>query len=131
MTSNIPAVPETHDACPFQHPGGQEAHLRVAGKDASECFDEVGHSEEAESLMRKFRIGVIRDGAVSCRQHRAKTVERRAAPKRSVVQGNSPQYVNYFQLSEFKIISATLLNVLVRKSCSTRRHFDVNLSKRL
>lgn len=48
----------------LQHPGGQEAHLRVAGKDASKCFDEVGHSDEAEMLMKKFRIGVVREGEV-------------------------------------------------------------------
>lgn len=46
----------------LQHPGGQEAHLRVAGKDASRCFDEVGHSEEAEALMKKYRIGVVARG---------------------------------------------------------------------
>ncbi|XP_034247486.1 cytochrome b5 isoform X1 [Thrips palmi] len=46
----------------YEHPGGQEAHLRVAGKDASECFDEVGHSDEAEMLMKRFRIGVVKEG---------------------------------------------------------------------
>lgn len=49
----------------YEHPGGQEAHLRVAGKDASRCFDEVGHSDEAEMLMKKFRIGVVVEGSAA------------------------------------------------------------------
>ncbi|CAH2091688.1 unnamed protein product [Euphydryas editha] len=43
------------------HPGGHEVLLNVAGKDASEDFDDVGHSSDAKDLMKKYRIGELVD----------------------------------------------------------------------
>lgn len=41
------------------HPGGPEVLLDNAGRDASQCFHDVGHSEEARELMKKFVIGEV------------------------------------------------------------------------
>lgn len=43
----------------FQHPGGEEVLLEQAGKDASEAFEDVGHSTDARELMQKYKIGDI------------------------------------------------------------------------
>uniref|UniRef100_A0A1B6CHQ8 Cytochrome b5 n=1 Tax=Clastoptera arizonana TaxID=38151 RepID=A0A1B6CHQ8_9HEMI len=50
-----------HDVTTFlkQHPGGEEVLRKLAGKDATECFEEVGHSEEAKQLCKSFKIGKI------------------------------------------------------------------------
>lgn len=39
------------------HPGGTEVLIEVAGKDATEEFEEVGHSEEARESLGEFHIG--------------------------------------------------------------------------
>lgn len=43
----------------FQHPGGEEVLLEQAGKEASEAFEDVGHSTDARELMKKYLIGEL------------------------------------------------------------------------
>lgn len=42
-----------------EHPGGEEILLEHEGKDGSEDFDDVGHSNDAFDLMKKFRVGEL------------------------------------------------------------------------
>nr|CAH7755847.1 unnamed protein product [Callosobruchus chinensis] len=42
-----------------EHPGGEEVLLEQAGKDASEAFEDVGHSSDARDLMTKYKIGEL------------------------------------------------------------------------
>ncbi|XP_059045133.1 cytochrome b5-like isoform X3 [Achroia grisella] len=42
-----------------EHPGGEEALLDVAGKDGTQAFEDVGHSEDARTVMKKFKIGTL------------------------------------------------------------------------
>lgn len=42
------------------HPGGAEVLAETAGTDASEDFDNAGHSEDAFEVMQEFRIGKIK-----------------------------------------------------------------------
>ncbi|XP_076323493.1 cytochrome b5-like isoform X2 [Tachypleus tridentatus] len=42
-----------------EHPGGEEILLEQAGKDASEAFEDVGHSTDARELMKQFKIGEL------------------------------------------------------------------------
>lgn len=44
-----------------QHPGGEEVLLEQAGKDATEHFEDVGHSTDARDLMKSFLIGELHD----------------------------------------------------------------------
>jgi len=40
-----------------EHPGGDEVILAEAGKDATEAFEDVGHSDEARDLLKDMYIG--------------------------------------------------------------------------
>ena len=42
-----------------EHPGGEEILLDHRAKDASEDWDDVGHSNDALELMKKYRVGEI------------------------------------------------------------------------
>ncbi|CAH2103055.1 unnamed protein product [Euphydryas editha] len=54
---------QVYDVTKFldDHPGGHEVLLNVVGKDASEDFDDVGHSIDAKEMMKKYRIGELID----------------------------------------------------------------------
>ncbi|KAG9051507.1 hypothetical protein FS837_006683 [Tulasnella sp. UAMH 9824] len=45
-----------------EHPGGDEVILAEAGKDATEAFEDVGHSDEARDVLKGLYIGDF-DGA--------------------------------------------------------------------
>lgn len=50
-----------YDAHEFlnEHPGGEEILLEHRAKDATEDFDDVGHSTDTLDLMRKYRVGEL------------------------------------------------------------------------
>ncbi|XP_074695878.1 cytochrome b5 type B isoform X2 [Strix aluco] len=42
-----------------EHPGGEEVLLEQAGRDATECFEDVGHSMDAREMLKQYYIGEI------------------------------------------------------------------------
>lgn len=50
-----------------EHPGGDEVLLSEAGKDATESFEDVGHSDEARSLMEQYCVGTCKESAPKTR----------------------------------------------------------------
>uniref|UniRef100_A0A224XZZ2 Cytochrome b5 n=1 Tax=Panstrongylus lignarius TaxID=156445 RepID=A0A224XZZ2_9HEMI len=42
-----------------EHPGGEEVLLEQAGRDATEAFEDVGHSTDARDMMSKYKIGEL------------------------------------------------------------------------
>ena len=46
------------------HPGGEEVLLEQAGGDATEAFEDVGHSEDAKKLMKDFFVGDVSEPKV-------------------------------------------------------------------
>lgn len=50
----------------LQHPGGEEVLLEQAGKDATEEFEDVGHSSDAREVMKKYKIGELIEVSLSC-----------------------------------------------------------------
>ncbi|KAK9885989.1 hypothetical protein WA026_014775 [Henosepilachna vigintioctopunctata] len=42
-----------------EHPGGEEVLLEQSGKDASDPFEDVGHSSDARELMIRYKVGEI------------------------------------------------------------------------
>lgn len=50
-----------YDVTPFlnEHPGGEEVLIEQGGKDATENFEDVGHSSDAREMMKKFKVGEL------------------------------------------------------------------------
>ncbi|XP_008335257.1 cytochrome b5 type B isoform X2 [Cynoglossus semilaevis] len=42
-----------------EHPGGEEVLLEQAGSDATESFEDVGHSTDAREMLNQFYIGEL------------------------------------------------------------------------
>lgn len=42
-----------------EHPGGEEVLKDMAGKVATENFEDVGHSTDARELMKQYQIGEL------------------------------------------------------------------------
>ncbi|KAK0709715.1 putative cytochrome b5, partial [Lasiosphaeria miniovina] len=51
-----------YDATKFvdEHPGGEEVLLDVAGQDATEAFEDVGHSDEARETLEQLKVGTLK-----------------------------------------------------------------------
>ncbi|BCR91640.1 putative cytochrome b5 reductase [Aspergillus chevalieri] len=66
------------------HPGGPDVLLDTAGTDATEAYDEVGHSEDADEILQTYYIGTLRDA----QEHRPKnkTVRVIQQPAKSTVE---------------------------------------------
>ncbi|KAJ2315212.1 Cytochrome b5 [Coemansia sp. RSA 2702] len=43
-----------------EHPGGEEVILENAGKDATNDFDDIGHSEDAREMLKDYLIGELK-----------------------------------------------------------------------
>uniref|UniRef100_A0A8C6AQ12 Cytochrome b5 n=1 Tax=Monodon monoceros TaxID=40151 RepID=A0A8C6AQ12_MONMO len=42
-----------------EHPGGEEVLLEQAGGDATESFEDVGHSSDAREMLKQYYIGDV------------------------------------------------------------------------
>lgn len=56
-----------------EHPGGEEVLLEQAGGDATEAFEDVGHSTDARELMKDYQIGELPESEKSKRKPEIKT----------------------------------------------------------
>ena len=45
-----------------EHPGGEEVLLDVGGQDATEAFEDVGHSDEAREILEGILVGTLKRG---------------------------------------------------------------------
>ncbi|KAG5673607.1 hypothetical protein PVAND_003638 [Polypedilum vanderplanki] len=52
---------EVYDLTKFaqEHPGGEEILVEYAGKESTEAFDDIGHSQDAKDIMKKYHVGTI------------------------------------------------------------------------
>ncbi|OBZ89406.1 Cytochrome b5 [Choanephora cucurbitarum] len=48
-----------------EHPGGEEVLYDEAGKDATEAFEDIGHSDEAREILEKYLIGELDEASKS------------------------------------------------------------------
>lgn len=60
----LPAAdtPKVYDVTSYldDHPGGAEVMLEVAGQDATNMFEDIGHSTDARAEMKKYEIGLLK-----------------------------------------------------------------------
>ncbi|KAI0796810.1 cytochrome b5-like heme/steroid binding domain-containing protein [Abortiporus biennis] len=75
-----------------EHPGGDEVILAEAGKDATEAFEDVGHSDEARSLLTDMLVGEFeKDGELKVKSA-TKSASSSAAVNTAVQQGSNLMY---------------------------------------
>ncbi|KAJ3539612.1 hypothetical protein NM208_g5420 [Fusarium decemcellulare] len=58
---------KVYDASSFvdDHPGGIDILLEVAGKDATEAYNDTSHSDEADEILEDLQIGTLKPESVS------------------------------------------------------------------
>lgn len=58
---------KVYDVTPFldEHPGGYDIIITNTGKDATEDFEEIGHSNAAKEMLDKYLIGDFEGGAAA------------------------------------------------------------------
>uniref|UniRef100_A0A2K6FR82 Cytochrome b5 type B n=1 Tax=Propithecus coquereli TaxID=379532 RepID=A0A2K6FR82_PROCO len=82
-----------------EHPGGEEVLLEQAGVDASESFEDVGHSSDAREMLKQYYIGDV---------HPVRTLRARRDPSKS----NTCKSCWVYWI--FPIVGAVLLGFLYR-----------------
>jgi len=48
-----------------EHPGGDEVLLGECGRDATEAFEDVGHSDEAREMLKQYLVGVAPEVSIA------------------------------------------------------------------
>nr|XP_021146375.1 cytochrome b5 type B [Columba livia] len=56
IPSTVCLVPDTPEN---RHPGGEEVLIEQAGRDATESFEDVGHSTDAREMLKQYYIGEV------------------------------------------------------------------------
>ncbi|XP_077166580.1 cytochrome b5 type B isoform X2 [Paroedura picta] len=65
-----------------EHPGGEEVLLEQAGRDATESFEDVGHSVDAREMLDQYLIGEVHP---SDRKHEGSKIPGKPPSKESSV----------------------------------------------
>ncbi|KAF5364272.1 hypothetical protein D9756_000287 [Leucocoprinus leucothites] len=74
-----------------EHPGGDEVILAEAGQDATEAFEDVGHSDEARALLPDMLVGEFEQGSeIKLKSGAAEAQAKRVAS--AVEQGSNLMY---------------------------------------
>ena len=60
QTQLVGVVMHADDFSVFPHSGGEEVLLDVAGQDATEAFEDVGHSDEARETLDSLIVGTLK-----------------------------------------------------------------------
>jgi len=75
-----------------EHPGGDEVILSEAGKDATEAFEDVGHSDEARGLLPGMLIGEFEKGVNEVKAKSYQSTANAAAMENAVQQTSNVFY---------------------------------------
>ncbi|KAK2812236.1 hypothetical protein FQN50_001594 [Emmonsiellopsis sp. PD_5] len=57
------------------HPGGVDALVEVAGTDATESYEDVGHSEDASEILQSYLIGTVKDATEFSRPKAVRVIQ--------------------------------------------------------
>ncbi|KAI0952234.1 hypothetical protein AcV7_008109 [Taiwanofungus camphoratus] len=72
-----------------EHPGGDEVILAETGKDATEAFEDVGHSDEARSILQGLLVGEFeKDGELKVKSTYGSSSSSNSTVNAAVQQGS-------------------------------------------
>lgn len=79
-----------------EHPGGEEVILDMAGQDATEVFNDIGHSTDAKQMAEDYVIGKLKTDKAPPTNVPKKTIETLVADDswQSIIL--SPTWTNFF-----------------------------------
>ncbi|KAJ7020278.1 cytochrome b5-like heme/steroid binding domain-containing protein [Mycena alexandri] len=75
-----------------EHPGGDEVILSEAGQDATEAFEDVGHSDEARELLPAMLVGEFEKNSELKLKSGAAAAQASRVSSAVVEQGSSVMY---------------------------------------
>ncbi|KAG5538192.1 hypothetical protein RHGRI_018944 [Rhododendron griersonianum] len=65
------------------HPGGDEVLITATGKDATDDFEDVGHSDSAREMMSKYLVGEVDSSTIPAREYYKPPSKASSAPNQS------------------------------------------------
>ncbi|KAL7941837.1 hypothetical protein V8C42DRAFT_355260 [Trichoderma barbatum] len=71
------------------HPGGADVLIDVAGTDATIAYEEVGHSEDADGILKSYLIGSVKDAHDISRSKAVRLVQKAAENPKSTKSSSS------------------------------------------
>ncbi|KAJ4974562.1 hypothetical protein NE237_007736 [Protea cynaroides] len=74
-----------------EHPGGDDILLAATGKDATDDFEDAGHSKSARELMQEYCIGELDPSAMAFPQLEIYSTEQSTDPLKKIM-GVTTQY---------------------------------------
>jgi len=93
-----------------EHPGGEEVLIENSGKDATESFEDVGHSTDAREMMKDYLIGEIEEVKAAKVEPPKKSLDRPAARP---VGGDGNQWYAWLIPAAFAIAAAVAYKIFV------------------
>lgn len=105
------------------HPGGADVLLDVAGTDATEAYEDVGHSEDADEIMASYLIGTAKDAVKHSKKKREVHVIQPSPP---VHQGSSR---SWFMAGPAVVTAASLGGALLFYSSTGNTRISQLLEK--
>lgn len=94
----------------LDHPGGADILLELAGKDASEAYDDAGHSEDAQEIMDAYHVGKFVGSGKPPAKKTVRVVVKNNTPPASSASSNSsaPMAIGATVLSASTLAAAIL-----------------------
>ncbi|XJO70751.1 hypothetical protein BDV3_000373 [Batrachochytrium dendrobatidis] len=94
------------------HPGGEEVLIEQAGLDATEAFDEIGHSDDARDLLKEMYLGDLIVSEASATLKSATTAAQ--MPKKETT--SSAAQPQGYDIMQFPIVLQQLMFIFIPKS---------------
>ncbi|EHK21296.1 uncharacterized protein TRIVIDRAFT_59656 [Trichoderma virens Gv29-8] len=88
------------------HPGGADLLIDVAGRDATEAYEDVGHSEDADEILQTHLIGTLKDATEVTRSKAVRVIQ--STPQQTTVEKPSKPSVGTVAIATGSCGSAAL-----------------------